>query len=418
MPTAPADDPRPARLGNRVAAVRPAAPTAAVDLAALLLDEARAVGASDVHLQPTPSGLEVRFRVDGVLAEVAKLPAAIAPNVVARFKVLADLLTYRTDVPQEGRIRLGAGAGVGEVRVSTFPTLHGERAAIRLLAPPGERLRLADLGLPGDVAGALGRHLLATAGAIVVTGPAGTGKTTTTYACLREVVAGAGGGRATMTLEDPIEAALPGVVQAQANPAAGFDLAGGLRSLLRQDPEVIAVGEIRDRATAEVAFQAALTGHLVLTTFHAGSAAGAIRRLLEMAIEPYLIRSGLLLIVSQRLVRALCPCARPATPADAADPRATAGLPVAPGRVAVGCDACRGTGYRGRSALAERLEPARLPADALDPGRGDLAALEGRAVAAGMVPLWDRALAAVADGRTTPTEVRRVLGFPGAGSAI
>ena len=335
----------------------------------------------------------------------------LAPNVVARLKVLADLLTYRTDIPQEGRIKGGVGpggeGGVGEIRVSTFPTLHGERVAIRLFSPPGERLLLDDLGLPGEVRDALRTHLAATSGAILLTGPAGTGKTTTIYACLRELAAGSGGGRAIATLEDPIEAAVAGVAQAQVNPAAGFDLATGLRSLLRQDPEVIAVGEIRDRATAEVAFQASLTGHLVLTTFHAGTAAGAIGRLVEMGIEPYLVRSGLVAVVSQRLVRTLCPCARPSNLEDVVDARSRLGLPVAPGRVAVGCPACLGTGYRGRMVLAECLDPARLPPS----GRADLASLEALALETGMVRLWDRALRAVEAGLTTPAEVRRVLGF-------
>lgn len=401
----------PGRLNERVAGVRPDHPAAAVELVAILLDEARAARASDVHLHPTPAGLEVHLRVDGVLGRAALLPARLAANVVARLKVLADLLTYRTDVPQEGRIRTGPAAGLGEIRVSTFPTLHGERAAIRLFAPPGERLRLADLGLPADAAEALARHLAATSGAILLTGPAGTGKTTTIYACLRELVAAGAGARAIATLEDPIEAALDGVSQAQVNPAAGFDLAGGLRALLRQDPEVIAVGEIRDRGTAEVAFQASLTGHLVLTTFHAGSAAAAIHRLLEMGIEPYLIRSGLGLVVSQRLVRTLCECSRPGGPESPGDDRTNLRLPVVAARLPVGCDACLGSGYRGRSVLAEWLEPGRLEAAALDPSRSDLAALEGHAVEAGMVRLSDRALAAVAAGVTTPAEVHRVLGL-------
>jgi len=405
------DEVVPDRLMRLVAAVRLDQPSAAVELVAILLDEARAARASDVHLQPTPAGLEVHFRVDGVLARVGTLPATIASNVVSRLKVLAELLTYRTDIPQEGRIRLGPSLGTGEVRVSTFPTLHGERAAIRLFASPGERLRLADLGLPLDVHRALVEHLGDTSGAILLTGPAGTGKTTTIYACLRELVASSGGGRSLATLEDPIEAAVDGVSQAQVNLPAGFDLATGLRSLLRQDPEVIAVGEIRDRSTAEVAFQASLTGHLVLTTFHAGTAAGAISRLREMGIEPYLIRSGLVAVVSQRLIRTLCACARPANLEDVVDARSRLGLPVAPGRVAVGCDACLGSGYRGRMVLAEWLDPARLPPDAFGGDRADLATLEAAAVGTGMVRLWDRALQAVGAGLTTPAEVRRVLGF-------
>ena len=401
---------------SRVAAVRLDQPSAAVELVAALLDEAREARASDVHLQPTPDGLEIHLRVDGVLARGGILPTRLAANVVGRLKVLADLLTYRTDIPQEGRVRDRTAPGAGEIRVSTFPTLHGERAAIRLFASPGERLRLADLGLPGDVHAALIRHLGATSGAILLTGPAGTGKTTTIYACLRELVAASHGGRSLATLEDPIEAAVAGVSQAQVNLAAGFDLATGLRSLLRQDPEVIAVGEIRDRTTAEVAFQASLTGHLVLTTFHAGTAAGALSRLREMGIEPYLIRSGLVAVVSQRLIRTLCSCARPATAEDD-QPSARLGLPVAAARVAVGCAACLGSGYRGRMVIAEWLGPAQLPGDALTAARADLASLEASAAGSGMIRLWDRALQAVTAGHTTPTEVRRVLGFNDPASA-
>ena len=399
-------------LARRLAPIRLEAAGAAVAVVAAILDEARAMGASDVHLQPSAAGLDVHFRVDGVLSRLGVLPATLASNVVARLKVLADLLTYRTDIPQEGRIRTGPSLGTGEVRVSTFPTLHGERAAIRLFSNPGERLRLADLGLPADVQAALAHHLNDTSGMILLTGPAGTGKTTTIYACLRDLVASTGGGRSLASLEDPIEAAVDGVAQAQVNLASGFDLATGLRSLLRQDPEVIAVGEIRDRATAEVAFQASLTGHLVLTTFHAGTAAGAISRLAEMGIEPYLIRSGLGAVVSQRLIRTLCDCARPvAASSDPTDP-SRLGLPVAPSRVAAGCPDCLETGYRGRLVLAEWLGPARLDPTVWTPGGTDLATLQAAAVASGMIPLWTRALAAVAAGLTTPVEIRRVLGFP------
>ena len=401
------------RLSKQLSTVRVDQSSAAVDLVSILLDEARGASASDVHLQPTPSGLEVHLRVDGVLARVAVLPVAVAANVVARLKVLAGLLTYRTDVPQEGRIRSGSSLGMGEVRVSTFPTLHGERAAIRLFAGPGQRLRLVDLGLPDDAREALARHLQDTSGAILLTGPAGTGKTTTIYACLRELVAGTGGGRSIATLEDPIEAAVDGVSQSQVNLAAGFDLATGLRSLLRQDPEVIVVGEIRDRGTAELAFQASLTGHLVLTTFHAGSAAGAISRLIEMGIEPYLIRSGLVAVVSQRLVRTLCECARPANLEDVIDARSRLGLAVAPSRLAVGCEACLGSGYRGRMVLAEWLDPTCLAPEALGARHTDLATLEAQALRTGMISLWTRALGAIEAGLTTPAEVRRVLGFNG-----
>lgn len=370
-----------------------------------VLSAARSLAASDVHFQPGPDGLEVRWRIDGVLHQTVVLPIALSPNIVARLKVLADLLTYRNDVPQEGRIR--SAPGDVEMRVSTFPTLHGEKAVVRLFAASGRFLRLVDLGLPDEVAETLGRLLAETSGAVVLSGPAGSGKTTTVYACLRELVESTGGRRSLATLEDPIEGAVAGTSQSQVNLAAGFDLAAGLRSLLRQDPEVIVVGEVRDRATAEIAFQASLTGHLVLTTFHAGSAAGALGRLADMGIEPYLLRSGILAVVSQRLVRTLCP----ACSIEQDDPRGRLGLPVNRYRVAVGCDACRGVGYAGRMVLAELLVPndPRVGQAILD--RADVRTIEGLALAAGMVGRWDRARLAIEIGRTSPGEIRRVLGF-------
>jgi general secretion pathway protein E len=378
----------------------------ATEVVDLLLKTASGLGASDVHLQPTADGLEVRWRRDGVLNPAAVLPVAVAPKVVARLKVMAELLTYRTEVPQEGRIRGAAGAV--EMRVSTLPTLYGEKAVVRLFAGSGRYLRTDDLGFPPDVLATLRRTLQATSGAIVFSGPAGSGKTTTIYACLRELAAAAQGQRSLATLEDPIEVAVPGVAQSQVNPAAGFTMDLGLRALLRQDPEVIAVGEIRDRGTAEVAFQASLTGHLVLSTFHAGSAAAVVGRLGDMGIEPYLLRSGLLAVVGQRLVRKLCECARAGIPDD---PREHLGVDVERFRVPVGCPRCGGTGYLGRLVLAETFEPdAPVVARAiLD--RADVARIEAQAVEAGMVTLWDRARAAVAQGSTSPAEVRRVLGL-------
>ena len=211
--------------------------------------------------RPLPEGLEAKLRIDGVLHDLALVPQALAANVIARLKVQAELLTYRTDTPQEGRLRLGDGDV--EMRLSTFPTLHGERAVVRLFGRAGQYEQLVDLGLPDDVLPALaGATAARRPGPFSFPGPAGSGKTTTVYACLRELAAQAAGARSLVSLEDPIEVAVPGVAQSQVNPAAGLDLATGLRFLMRQDPEVIVVGEIRDRATAEAAMQASLTGHL------------------------------------------------------------------------------------------------------------------------------------------------------------
>jgi general secretion pathway protein E len=380
-------------------------PGYATNVVSRLLEAAAEVGASDLHLQPTAEGLEVRWRIDGVLSLVAMLPPTVAAKVIARLKVVAELLTYRTEIPQEGRIRGIAGAV--EMRVSTLPTLYGEKAVVRLFAGAGRYLQLDDLGFPADIRDALGRRLMATSGAMLFSGPAGSGKTTTIYACLRELAAAAQGRRSLATLEDPVEVAVPGVAQSQVNPAAGFTMEVGLRALLRQDPEVIAVGEIRDRGTAEVAFQASLTGHLVLSTFHASSAAAVIGRLGDMGIEPYLLRSGLLAAIGQRLVRRLCTCARDG---DADDPRQRLGLSVAQFRVPVGCPECDGHGYRGRLVLAEMLDPDAPEVGRAVLARADIARIEAAAVASGMITLRDRANQAVAAGLTSPAEIRRVLG--------
>jgi type II secretory ATPase GspE/PulE/Tfp pilus assembly ATPase PilB-like protein len=391
-------------VDGALAELDPRDPQFATQVVERILAAGQAGEASDVHLQPTATGLEVRFRIDGVLQRAGVFPASVAPNIVARLKVLAELLTYRTDVPQEGRIRTPESDV--EMRVSTFPTLYGEKGVVRLFAGARRYQRLDDLGMPDEVAARLRQLLAETSGAILATGPAGCGKTTTIYACMREIAARDDAARSLVSLEDPIEVAVPGVAQAQVNPAVDLDLANGLRFLMRQDPEVIMVGEVRDRATAEAAFQASLTGHLLLSTFHAGSAAETVSRLSEMGIEPYLLRSGLLAILSQRLVRRLCDCSRPGE-----DPAERLGLPVEPFRVPVGCDACGQSGYRGRSVLVEMLVPERSELGRAILSRSDAATLERLAVEAGMVTRWQRAYEAICVGITSPAEVRRVLGF-------
>ena len=265
----------------RLNAVDPGYATQFVDE---LLAAATELGTSDVHVQPTGDGLDVRWRLDGVLQTVGVFPRGEAADIVARLKVLAELLTYRTDVPQEGRIRRPASSV--EMRVSTFPTLHGERAVVRLFAGGGGFSYLEDLGLPTEIHASLRELLAETSGALLITGPAGSGKTTTAYAALREVVRTAGCQKSIVSLEDPIEVAVDGVAQSQVQVSAGFDFLTGLRSLMRQDPEVIFVGEIRDRITAETAFQASLTGHLVQTTFHAAAPPGLSAACLTWAWNP------------------------------------------------------------------------------------------------------------------------------------
>jgi len=357
-----------------------------------LLQAAEAAHASDIHLLPTPQGLELAWRLDGVLHAVGVWPADWANNVIARLKVLADLLTYRTDLPQEGRLRQIPSAV--EMRLSTFPTLHGEKAVIRLFVGTGSFDTFADLGLPEDQLLLLRRALDETSGCIIFAGPAGSGKTTTAYTCLREMQQRHHGQKSLVTLEDPVEAELKGIAQSAVNRPSEFTYALGLRSLMRQDPDVILVGEIRDRETAETVFQASLTGHLVLSTFHAGSAAQGVTRLRDLGVEPYLLRAGLRGLQCQRLLRKKC---------DGCE---------------TGCPACWSTGYRGRVLIAEWLQPELLPISQGELGVIPAPVLQQQAIAAGMTLLSQRASSLVAEGKTTSDEVMRVLGTTAATAAL
>jgi type II secretory ATPase GspE/PulE/Tfp pilus assembly ATPase PilB-like protein len=366
-------------------AIPPIGPERTSRLVETILREAVRREASDVHLEPTHSALEIRYRLDGVLHSVAALDRELAPNLVARLKVLAELLTYRVDIPQEGSIREPVGGAGVEMRVSTFPIIHGEKVVVRLFDPAGRLLDLDQLGVASDLLRDWTALLRERTGALLLTGPSGSGKTTTIYACLRAVVSAGPGGRHIVTIEDPVEQVLEGVSQSQARPGTEFDFARGLRSLLRQDPEVIMIGEVRDAETAGIAIEAALTGHLVLSTLHAGSACGVIGRLLDMGIEPYLLTSGLRAILNQRLVRRRCPAC------------------------SAGCEECARTGYRGRLLLAELLmldAPLRQAILA----RSDTAQLEAVASHSGRRALRAAGAEAVAAGLTTPAEIARVLG--------
>lgn len=373
-----------ASLQQQLDALGSSGPDTVVHVIDLILGDAIARHASDVHFEPTSAGVEIRLRIDGVLVRAAALPLTLAPNVVARLKVLADLLTYRVDVPQEGRVRAGVTSLPADMRVSTFPTIHGEKVVVRVFGSSAGLLDFDQLGFPATVRDGLAGLLKERGGAVLLTGPSGSGKTTTIYACLRRVI-GEGTGRHVVTIEDPVERHVPGVTQSQARPGTEFDFARGLRSLLRHDPDVIMVGEIRDRETAAVAIEAALTGHLVFSTLHAGSACGVVSRLLEMGIEPHLLTSGLKGILSQRLLRRVCVDCHGA-----------------------GCVGCAATGFRGRLLVAELLIPdATFRKQIL--ARADTETLEA-ALLSGWRTLRDEADAAVVDGRTTPAEVERVLG--------
>lgn len=358
----------------------------------LVLSHAIKCLASDIHFEPTAQALDIRFRIDGVLHRQAALPREVTPNVIARLKVLAELLTYRQDVPQEGRLaqaRFGA-----DMRVSTFPTVHGEKAAIRIFGSRSAVLEIDELGMSPVLLNQLRSLFAHRTGAIFLTGPSGSGKTTTLYACLRYLLRESAGGRHIVTIEDPVEQILEGITQSHARPGTEFDFARGLRSLLRQDPEILMVGEVRDADTAHITVEAALTGHLVLTTLHAGSACGVISRLLEMGIEPYLLTSGVIGILNQRLVRRLCESCR---------------RQVGTQWQAVGCERCVGTGFRQRALLAELVQFD----DALRQAilvRADTATLEKYASSTERATIWTSADAAITKGITTESEILRVLG--------
>jgi general secretion pathway protein E len=353
-----------------------------------LIAEAERCRASDVHFQPREDGVEIKWRIDGVLLRVGLFARGEQSNAVTKLKVLAGLLTYRNDIPQEGRIR---DFSTTEMRLATYPTVFGERAVVRLFAAPGNLKHLSDLGLPKEVSESIATDLAATSGAVVICGPAGSGKTTTAYACLRAL-----GERAVMTIEDPVESLVDGAVQSQTDIKSGFDLASGIRAMMRQDPEVILVGEVRDPETAAGAFSAALTGHLMLTTIHAGAAAEAAFRLIDMGVESHTLRATLLGVVGQRLVRRLCKCARPATDVES--------MGVAGSKMPVGCDACQQTGYWGRVVLAEYLDAQDAKIRAGIQTARTSQEIQQMAVDAGMVTLHARAMEAVRNGTTSPSE--------------
>ncbi len=363
-----------------------------------LVTQAVQQGASDIHLEPGDDGMAVRLRRDGVMEEVLRLPPEIAPMLVSRVKVMARLDIAEKRLPQDGRISLLLGNRTLDVRVSTLPARGGERVVMRILDQAAVALALDDLGLDPDTRAALAEALGAPNGIVLVTGPTGAGKTTTLYAALKTL---ADGRRNILTVEDPVEYAIPGVGQTQVDTRVGLTFAQGLRAILRQDPDVVMVGEIRDRETAEIAVQAALTGHLVLSTVHANSAAGAITRLRDFGVESFLIAATLRAVVAQRLVRLTCPtCAtrEPLAPALAQRLAIPAGMTVAK---ANGCPACRHTGYARRRGLFELIT-----ADTDLRAHINAGASEAQLEAAGLhQSLKESARAAVISGATTPTEV-------------
>lgn len=318
-----------------------------------MLSEAVKEGASDVHIEPFEKRLLIRFRIDGILHNVLEPQRQLAALLVSRIKVMAKLDIAEKRIPQDGRIPLRIGGRAIDVRISTLPTQYGERVVMRLLDKQSVKLDLRYCGmLPACLAGV--HHLVTQPhGLVLVTGPTGSGKSTTLYAALNAIDRT---DRNIMTVEDPVEYELDGIAQTQVNSKVDMSFARGLRALLRQDPDVVLVGEIRDSETAQVAIQASMTGHLVLSTLHTNTAVGALTRLQDMGIEPFLLASSLLGVLAQRLVRTLCPECRQQTPATQQE-RALLAQPDAQLMLyrAVGCGHCKNTGYRGRTGIHELI---------------------------------------------------------------
>ena len=375
-----------------------------------ILTAAAMSNVSDVHFQPEKEGMDIRFRTDGVLHRIGLIPAERTPQIVARLKVLADLLTYKTTTQQEGRIRTGRVPNVAkEMRISTTPTLHGERVVVRFFSEERHYHYPEELGFPPDILAKLQTSIRKNGGAVLISGPAGSGKTTTAYALLRDLADRGETLRSIIALEDPIEHALSGIAQVEVSSQENQTLGEMIKYMMRQDPEVLFVGEIRDRQTAEAAFQAALTGHLLLTTFHAGGAASAVGRLCELGIEPFVLRSSISCVLSQRLVRKLCDCAETVdVPMKFALDRAEYDIKTY--KIPKGCSACSGTGYRGRIPLTEALplENEDVMRSLLD--SNDTVALQETAIRNGMIPLAHRGIALIESGISSPLEIRRVFG--------
>ncbi|MFG0379622.1 type II secretion system ATPase GspE [Pseudomonas sp. zbq_18] len=317
-----------------------------------ILSEAIKAGASDIHLETFEKRLVVRFRVDGILREVIEPRRELAALLVSRVKVMARLDIAEKRVPQDGRISLKVGGREVDIRVSTLPSANGERVVLRLLDKQAGRLSLVHLGMSERDRRLLDENLRKPHGIILVTGPTGSGKTTTLYAGLTTLNDRS---RNILTVEDPIEYYLEGIGQTQVNPRVDMTFARGLRAILRQDPDVVMVGEIRDQETADIAVQASLTGHLVLSTLHTNSAVGAVTRLVDMGVEPFLLSSSLLGVLAQRLVRVLCTHCREARPADEAECNLLGLDPHSNPLIyhAHGCPECHQQGYRGRTGIYE-----------------------------------------------------------------
>ncbi len=355
-----------------------------------LLTQAAKDGASDIHIEPFERNSSVRFRVDGTLREVVRPNRGLHAALISRLKIMAELDIAEKRLPQDGRISLRIGGRAIDVRVSTLPSAHGERAVLRLLDKTDAKFNLEGLGMNGDVLNNFDRLIKQPHGIVLVTGPTGSGKTTTLYASLGRLDTATTN---VLTVEDPVEYELPGIGQTQVNPRIELTFAKALRAILRQDPDVIMIGEIRDFETAQIAIQASLTGHLVLATVHTNDAPSSVTRLVDMGVEPYLLSSSLLGTLAQRLVRKLCTTCRT--------------LGTDGNYHSVGCPMCGGTGYKGRTGVYE-LMVADESIRALIHNRAAERELTVAATRGGMRPMRDDGSRLVSQGVTSLEEVLRV----------
>ncbi len=373
-----------------------------------LLTQAYRQRASDIHIEPFETEVVIRYRVDGILYEVQRPPYSALSNIISRLKIMATLDIAEKRLPQDGRFSVRIAGKQADIRMSTLPTAFGERVVLRLLDKSVGVLGLEDIGVDSDMLPQIKRMIQKSHGIFLVTGPTGAGKTTTLYSALSAINSRE---QNIITVEDPIEYQLPGVGQIQVNPKIDLSFAQGLRSILRQDPDVIMVGEIRDSETAKIAVQAALTGHLVFSTLHTNDAAGALARLVEMGVEPFLAASALVGVLAQRLVRTICPhCRVSYTPDKQLLAELFDGAEVPSQAVFYrgrGCSHCMKVGYMGRTGLYELLEVTD-PIRQLVTGNADAATIRQKALEMGMRPLREAGLAKVLAGQTTVEEVLRV----------
>ncbi len=376
----------------------------------LLITQAIQDRASDIHIEPAEHELRVRYRIDGVLHEVMRSPKQIAGGVVSRLKIMSDIDIAERRIPQDGRLSVTTNGKKIDLRVATLPTVWGEKVVMRVLDNSTARLDLADLGFSESNFERYRTSYIKPYGMILVTGPTGSGKSTTLYATLNIVSKPEIN---VITVEDPVEYRLPGINQVQVNPKAGLTFSSALRSILRSDPDVVLIGEIRDHETAQIAIEASLTGHLVLSTLHTNDAPSAITRLTEMGIEPFLVGSALDSVLAQRLARRLCPkCKEEYEPSEAE--LTGARFPWAPGESVptlfrpVGCSSCSRTGYKGRLALHEVMTVSE-EIERLAVSRASAAEIEKTAAAQGMVSLRNDGWAKVMGGVTSIEEILRVV---------